>query len=259
MYLWKYWRESRIIFYAGLFGVLVLLILGFKDLTVSETGSTNGHVVVSRKFGEMLGIVLVVIPYLQAVPFGFLAWLLGSCGVGRDLGERSGSYLLSRPRNRAYFVWCDWVVGITMLLLLSVLLNAGLWLQVHQAVLFVNAAHSELSLPGAIPLRTTVLTTWASAFLLSALIFSVTYFFTVVMKHSRGIILGGGLLVGYIVLKIILQHYWPGIELPELMMQQYKAQFRELADHLWISAAFRAGVLLLFPLAAQFVLEKADV
>ena len=42
------------------------------------------------------------------LPFAFLALKFGSFGVGRDLGEGSGSFLFSRPRSRAFFVWSDW-------------------------------------------------------------------------------------------------------------------------------------------------------
>jgi hypothetical protein len=260
MYLWKYWRESRIVFYAALLGVLILLILGFKDLTVGETSSINGHVVASRDFSEMLTMVLIVVPYVQAIPLSFLGWLLGSCGVGRGLGERSGPYIFSRPRSRAYFVWCDWCLGLAMLLCISVLLNAGMWLQIHWAAYTRHALYSEINLPGGpVPIHAVVIATWAAAFLLSALIFSVTYFSTVVVKHSRGIILGAGLLVGYTVLSAIVKHYWPGIELPHLLMQEYKERFHGLADHLWISATVRAGILLLFPIAAQLILERVDI
>jgi predicted MFS family arabinose efflux permease len=40
---------------------------------------------------------------VQAFPVSFVAWLLAMFGVGRDLGERSGSYLFTRPEGTRVF------------------------------------------------------------------------------------------------------------------------------------------------------------
>jgi len=116
MYLWKYWRESRIALAVGM--VLVgLLLLG---VCVHHVGPP-----LHGRFREQLNpdqIYLVVTSFLT-LPLGFLALGFGSFGVGRDLGEGSGSFVLSRPRARASFVWSDWGFGMAQLLLIILAAN----------------------------------------------------------------------------------------------------------------------------------------
>jgi hypothetical protein len=59
-----------------------------------------------------------------------------------------------------------------------------------------------------------------------------------------------------------IKHYWPTIDMPGLFLQQFtfaKGQVHSLTDHLGLSMAIRAGVVLLLPFAAQVVLEKTDI
>src|SRR5580698_10048841 len=103
MYLWKYWRESRIVFGVSM-ACLALLAFGlFRGVVRIETNDPN--FVTAGPRGLMN--VISAIPNLLAFPFAFLAWLMGSFGVGRDLGEGSGSYIFTRPRRRSWFLWHD--------------------------------------------------------------------------------------------------------------------------------------------------------
>jgi hypothetical protein len=99
-------------------------------------------------------------------------------------------------------------------------------------------------------------------FLLMAMVFGLTYFSTVVVKHSRGLLLSVGILVGYLVLRAVMSHYF-SLSLPSLLAPEFAISGQRdvtgFADHLGLSLAVRTAVVLLFPVAAQMVLEKADL
>jgi hypothetical protein len=201
---------------------------------------------------------------LQAFPISFVAWLLGSFGVGRDLGERSGSYVFTRPRRRAYFVWCDWVVGIALLLPIVALLNLVLGFMMRQMILAAgDPLHGSILLSGRpFTLAFIVGLSFGAAFLLAAFVFSVTYFSTVLVKNAKGLIYGAGVLLGYVFLEQVVPHHWPQINLPNLMLPvflQSDGMVTGISGHLDLSFLVRAGIILLFPFAAQLVLQKTDV
>ena len=93
MYLWKCWRDTR--------GVLAvsLLLTGILLVFVLRQNIVLDHHVPFDKIPLIFPFFLT----LQAFPVSFVAWLMGTFGVGRDLGDRGGSYVFTRPRSRAYF------------------------------------------------------------------------------------------------------------------------------------------------------------
>jgi hypothetical protein len=59
-----------------------------------------------------------------------------------------------------------------------------------------------------------------------------------------------------------VNHYWPSVDLPPLIAAGFfgpSSRLPTLANHLGAFLAARAGFILLFPIAAQLVLEKTDV
>src|ERR1700744_1879595 len=126
MYLWKYWRDTRI-----LFGAAVLIIAA---LFVEILREQVGRPVDVLQLANALPVFLL----LQSIPLGFLGWFFGSFGIGRDLGERSGSFICSRPVNRSYFVWCDWAFGLVQLFIVVALANVVLWVQIYRLLLNVG-------------------------------------------------------------------------------------------------------------------------
>ncbi len=256
MYLWKYWRETRIAFCASLFVIALLLLLVLKGHGVVTTSGGGPSV-------SQLPQVLVVLLIVQSVPLGFLGWILGSFGVGRDLGEGSGSFVFTRPRSRASFVWRDWGFGMAELLIVTVLLNLVIGLELYR-IFAAGGATSQggalLTSPAVSPVLSASLTCFAS-FLLTGLIFSLTYFSTILIKSSKGTMLGAGALLGYVILKAVVTHYWPSVDLPGLLpdLPLLARTLSGIAGPLWLSLALRTAVVLLFPFAAQVVLEKTDL
>jgi hypothetical protein len=255
MYLWKYWRETRLAFGASLIGIAVLLVLVYRSspITIEPRPSFAG-----------LSALLPAILFFQAVPIIFLSWLYGSCGVGRDLGEKSGSFVFSRPRSRAFFVWRDWSFGLVQLLAIVVGINMVLGYELYRLLAgFGDPFHGSFLLSGR-PVSVPVIVSLncAVAFLLAALVFGLTYFSTVLAKSAKGVMLGAGILVAYIALKEVAAHYWPWITLPNVIPTGYTTtplQVVSFANNLGIFLVIRALVLLLFPVAALFLLQKRDI
>jgi hypothetical protein len=254
MYLWKCWRDTRIVLVASLLciGVLFVSIVS-KDIVID-------HHAPFERLSNILPFALTI----QAFPIGFVAWLLGSFGVGRDLGERSGSYVFTRPRSRAYFVWCDWCVGMAQLLPIAALLNLVLGVLLHRIFVAVgDPLHGSVIIAGRpVTLAFVVWLNFGAAYLLAGLVFSLTYFSTVIVKHAKGLIYGAGVLVGYLFLEGIVPHYWPGVHLPNLVLQEFIQSHREvmgISNYLGVSAVIRVGIILVFPFAAQLVLQKTDL
>lgn len=252
MYLWKYWRESRI-----LFGVSLLVIAGLLVAVLRERFGMNG--IPSEPSMSQLATFWVVFLNLQSFPLCFVAWMFGSFGVGRDLGEHSGSFIFSRPRKRAQFVWQDWGFGLLQVLVIDICLNLVIWLQFHRVLSRGSIAWNHQGI--GIPISLFWGRTCIAAILLTALVFSLTYFSTIVLKNARGVFLSAGALIGYLVLGMVIRHYWPGVELPGLLLRMvsFTNHTAVVVDHLGVSIAIRAGIVLLFPIAAQFVLERADI
>ncbi|WP_158749359.1 hypothetical protein [Acidobacterium sp. S8] len=255
MYLWKYWRESRILFGISLLAIAVLTIAILRERLVMG-GHPDGNVQFSGVWAVFLGI--------QIIPLCFIAWIFGSFGVGRDLGEHSGSFIFSRPQNRAWFIWRDWGFGLLQLLVIVICLNLAGWLQIHRVLAFMSDSTRDfvLSQNGYASIKMCTLIATLAAFLLAALVFSLTYFSTILIKNARGLFISAGVFLGYMVLSMVVKHYWPSVELPSLLLQPF-TNTHQLGDgtvgHLGIAMAIRAVLVLLFPIAAQFVLERADI
>lgn len=255
MYLWKYWRETRVAFCVSLACIALLCVLVLREPAFTSNGGPP--------FSNLAGIFPVTL-IIQAFPVAFIAWLLGSYGAGRDLGEKSGSYLFTRPATRRSFVWRDWGYGAAELLAIVVLLNIVIGLQIYRVLLAMgDPLHGKLFLAsGPISLAALVGLNCVAAFLLAALIFGLSYFSTVLVKNSKGVMLAAGIVLGYFILGAVLKHYWPSISLPSPIPPEFgesASNLPQLADHLGISLLIRAAVVLLFPFAAQLVLEKTDI
>ena len=92
MYARKYWRETRIAFGIGIVGIFILFVLISKEQNLVISGNPPFD-----QFARLFPAPF----FVQAVPVSFFAWLIGSAGVGRDLGQGDGSRFLSLAGQRA--------------------------------------------------------------------------------------------------------------------------------------------------------------
>jgi hypothetical protein len=257
MYLWKYWRESRITFAVGM-ALVGLLLWGVLKIHVGAM-APDPH-----DAGEVSpATIYLLMAAPLALPLGFLALLFGSFGIGSDLGKGSGSFLFSRPRSRAFFVWNDWGYGMAQLLLLVLAANAVLALAIHR----VAPGSGPILLAGQPVSMLSIFCLHCTAgLLLIGLLFGFTYFASV-LSRGHGVVLTIGVLVVYLVAKPVVKHYWPSITLPDLSLTEFSMTESSLfggmatrfADHLGLAIALRSALALAFPFAAQLLLQQRDV
>lgn len=117
MYLSKQWRESRIISGIAVLVLALLFLLAVKGSI--EIRST--HISADNQY--QFGAVFIPIFYVEAGLIAFWGWLAGGIGAGKNLGEESGSFLFTRPRRRAWFLWHDWGFAMAQITIIVLLVN----------------------------------------------------------------------------------------------------------------------------------------
>ena len=255
MYLWKQWRESRILSALGLIGLLLLAALVAK-------GVVEMHVSVG--FNGFSAFVIGIF-YLQAVLIGCWAWLLGSMGVGKNLGEESGSFLFTRPRTRSWFLWHDWAFGMGLLAVVITVSGILFSILLHSSSAYTHMPASDMrfSQTGqSIHLIPLMLLIGFGVLLCTGLVYSLTYFSTIVVKRISGVILGAGIFTAYMVLRAMLHHYYPSVLLPSPVPAIFTGGNRQplgISDHIALGLTLRTLLVIAFPVAAQLVLNRAEI
>ncbi|HEX5234064.1 MAG TPA: hypothetical protein VFW25_01905 [Silvibacterium sp.] len=258
MYLSKQWRESRIISVIALLGLALLLLLVIKGNI-----EINSHPIHSGDHNDFAG-VFVPIFYVEAALVAFWGWLAGGIGAGKNLGEESGSFLFTRPRRRAWFVWNDWGFAMAQIAALVLLTNLIVGLLLARILTLMHSPGLvQLSRDGQpVPLITIMLLVSVGVLLFAGLIYGLTYLSTIIMKRAAGVMLGAGILVTYTVFRGIMGHYYPTVHIPNLILDLFnfgERAFSGISDHLGIAIAARAVLMLLFPLAAQVLLDRSEI
>lgn len=262
--LWKSWRDLRLFVWIGLawLGVVAALLV-----YVHLRGGAEAHIATSDHAARVMPEFVAGLMFVQ-MAFVLLAWAMGTIGIGRDLGNGAGSWMLTRPAPRGRFVWTEWASGLAILagliLCAEFLWWLGMRLQIfHFVIETPNSGATPLILAPRFPLG---LATAASicVFLFLALIFCVTHCGTVSLRHStRGLIFCLGFLIVYAILAHeIAQYGLAGMHhLPDLFLNPSMGanDARIPRSHLTASILERLAVLPLFPLIAHFFLRRAEV
>jgi hypothetical protein len=261
MYLMKQLRESRIIAALALLGLLLLGALVAKGMFLVGARIGIGRGTPSSGLDQSF----VFFFYLQAVLIGCWGWLLGSIGIGKNLGEDGGSFLLTRPRTRAWFIWRDWAYGMVWITGVTAVSEALLSVFCRLIIQSAGIHPAAIAFPlsgQSVPLLPMAVLTAAGVWLFAGLVYSFTYFSTIVARRSSGVILGAGSFVGYLVLRALIAHYFPAVQLPSPFLGLFDFQNNQvygLSNHLALWITVRALVVLLFPVAAQIVLSRAEI
>ncbi len=263
MILWKCWRDLRVFVFVGL-GWLALLLAGALAhphmIETSPQFAPNGM--------DVLAAIMGVFVNVQTFTFAFLAWGMGTRGIGRDIGNGIGYWMLTRPARRPSFVWIEWLSGLAAIALLLALTGLFYWgtLRFH----FLRIGYMRLDshnhpvwVESAVSSGATAISVLC-AFLLVALIFSVTHCGTTLFRHStRGLLFCIGFLVAWLLLGweiyLHLESWAPYY--PDLLFQPFIDFPRNvhLVPHAATSILERLAVLPLFPLIAQLFLCRAEV
>jgi hypothetical protein len=264
MLLWKSWRDLRIAFFVGLGWLALLAVIALRHAPIITT--TRQPVAHGPRLVDIMvaGILLTL-----TVSYAFAALAMGTFGVGRNIGEGSGSFVLTRPVPRRHFVWIEWASGLAALgalLLVSVLV---LWAAIHWHAFridfsFNNPPHVyQRWIPSSMPFAPAGISAICD-FLFLALVFGITHLGSVAFRHSTaGLLFGGGFLVAWLVVTTILSHEYPWMapHIPSLILRPSGAEFgtTRLTPSLTASILERLAILPLFPLLAQLFLRRTEV
>lgn len=259
MYLLKQWRESRILSAIAAVSLVLLLLLVVKGVSAIDSMKSHGNDTLA------LGMMFVPLFYAEIFLIGFWSWLIAGIGVGKNLGEDSGAFLFTRPRRRAWFLWNDWgfAMGqITLIILITNLIFA----------ILLNHIRVLMHLPMDIPvgpdgrhlsmIAMFVLVS-VGVLLFSGLVYSVSYFSTILTRRSIGVMLGAGLFVAYLVTRAVLHHFYPALYLPNLIPPVFQddaqGKFFGLSSHLAYIFAARAAFVMVFPIAAHILMSLSEI
>lgn len=264
MYRWKWLHESKWIFGVSLVCILALFLLVHRGFVGGQSTSTvtytdsHGQVHTERHTDTpALSIPTAAHFWLafQFVPLSLVGWFLGGVGIGRDVGEGQASFLLTRPRPRASLVWAEWSMGMAELIVLTILVNLIFVQGVYLTFRVYRLPVSGRELAGFTGLIC------ALSLLVSGLVYSVTYFATVLVKHSRGAIFAAAGFILYPLLGSIVHHYWPQIEFPAMVapvLHVVRNNFAGFEPHWQVSMIARACVMLVLLFASQALMERGE-
>lgn len=258
MYLLKQWRESRIISILVPIGLALLLALVVRTGVAMDTvhfGDAPNH-------RGNFGVAFIPFFYAEAGLVAFWGWLAAGIGAGKNLGEGSGSFLFTRPRRRAWFLWNDWGYAMAHIAIMIVLANLMIGL------LLAHILHL-MHMPAAIPLTETgepvslaviMVVISIGVLLFAGLIYGLTYFSTIILQRTSGVMLGAGIIVAYLILGGLVHHYY-SVHLPNLILGLFQVESHHLTftGHLAAKMVARAAVMMAFPIAAQLILDRSEI
>jgi hypothetical protein len=258
MYLSKQWRESRIISGIAILALALLLLLASKGLVAATPVRIQGS------NHEGFGMIFVPVFYVEAALVAFWGWLAAGIGVGKNLGEESGSFLFTRPRRRAWFLWNDWGFVMAQIAIILLLTNLMIGLLLGRVLALMHSPGSVqlTSQTAPVPLATPLVLIGVAALLFAGFIYGLTYLCTIVLQRTSGVMLCAGILVAYAVFRGLMGHYYPTVHLPNVILDLFDFDhhsFYGFSGNLGISFAARALLMLLMPLAAQVVLERSEI
>lgn len=248
MYFWKCWRESRAQFIAGL--VVIVAICCSFAIPVAKFGSpemvkAGVSPSIAQVWSSVTRMILGAWGSMLILIFGLV---LGSTGLGKEFDRRTVSFLFTRPRYRRYWVWTGWSAGVSELVVVALLgvgITSGLlvFLTGHFYTWRVLAVVPGLALGGAVA-------------------YGLTCFMAVVTRSGRqGLSYAIGILFVAIMVPGMARYFW-NIDMPSLW--NFMIAMCEWAAATAHSFPFGALILwtivaLAFPLAAQLLVERAEV
>jgi hypothetical protein len=246
MYLLKSWREARLS--VAIFTVpLVFVIYQFLrhapgNIVIGSQASTEWLL---TRFLSISGILLL-----------FVAWSLGGDGIGHEIAEDRGAFMLTRPRMRRFFIWSDsgFSFGLMAVLAWGMTLLFVLMILVH--VIKLPPWMSLSALPFLlIPL---------SGMVFAGLIYAVTYLCTMLIPRDKTArVISVAVLLAYAYLHLKAFREWGGATqyfFPSWWVDPFPYQYSSaVAPHLWLELGGRVIAILVLLIIAQLVLERREI
>jgi hypothetical protein len=246
MYLLKSWRDARLS--VAIFAVPILFEIYNLLRHAPAQMVTSSHASIewmATRFLSISGILLL-----------FVAWSLGGDGIGHDIAEDRGAYLLTRPRLRRFFLWSDsgFSFGLMAAMAWGMTLLFELMILVHVIELPPGMSLSPLVLL-LIPL---------SGLVFAGLIYGVTYLCMILIpRHNTARVISVAVLIGYSYLHVKAFRNWGGVTrfiFPSWWVDPFPYQYSSaMAPHVWLELGARVIAILVLLLIAQVVLERRDI
>jgi ABC-type transport system involved in multi-copper enzyme maturation permease subunit len=231
MYLWKCWRDTRWFF-------VVFLAIAALPMPMAAFASHFGTVI--RDAGPMafqntFMMVVTAVAYALAT----------ICAI-QEFTDKTAHFLFTKPRSRGYFVWTSWIVGFTELLIVAAVnLFVGWRVLAHYGV-------SAFSDGGPQSWNLVSPQSFIEAAIYACFAYALTFALAAILRSGlKGLGASLGLLAGMVGVSVALQMRWK-THLP-VPPQQIGHLPLALSECAWIMLA------LLFVLAAQLVVERADI
>lgn len=242
MYAWKCWRESRdrIITYLIVLVGTAIFFAWFAAKEPLRSGDGAPKMTAADLWrGALMSLGAGIV--------GFAGLGLGASGIGEEFEQGTVEFLLTRPRRRRYFVWTAWATGA-----------AALFITVALAVLssfatfvYVTKSPSNWRMPVLI----------VPLFVFGVVVYSLTYFMTALVKNGRaGLSLSLGLIVLDLLLPVAVHMRWR-VDVPtpiDVLTASARATIPGAHFPLIVTLGWSL-VALAFPLATQFLFERAEV
>ena|GEM_PF-3962821 len=245
MSLWICWRDTRVIVFAYLLGLIGVCwdILRHSPMPLGtlRTGIDGWH-----DFS------------LLWAGLGVASWLLGSIALQKDTTHGGTSVGLPSKQLRSFYVWRDSVVVLTEIIALTVVTMALFTIMYHFGLIFFGREITTTGgRSGYIPLSfLTVFLAGCSMTLFAGLLFSTSYLATVLTRRvGVGVFLAAVVFILYILLQREMQ-YLPGAFhpiLPNWQLNPFDILISKsnVAPRLVSAILARAAIILLVLYAAQ--------
>ena len=242
MYFWKCWRDTRGAFLSFL-GVIVLVVAAHVFVAGDwfSWTSRNALGIPGAAWQQSVDVLL----RLTALCMPLAGFAIGAMGIGTEFENRTASFLLTRPRSRAYFAWSSWVFGA---LEMAVLIGIAIFLF---AVRKATPGNPAMTLQGA-------LRAIGSVLIPALVIFSATFCFTLLLKKGQhGTNAAIAAIAAYSGLVLIVR-LWYAVRIP-VFWEFYTKAFDHSRDLPLASMSGWLAVAVLAPLIAWAHFRRAEV
>ncbi|HZD45210.1 MAG TPA: hypothetical protein VE109_03960 [Acidobacteriaceae bacterium] len=246
MYLLKSWREARLS--VAIFAVPLLFViyqtLRHAPANIPTSSQTSPEWLLTHGL-SVAGILLL-----------FVAWSLGGDGIGHDIAEDRGAFMLTRPRLRRFFVWSDSGFSFGLMAALA-------WGMTLLFGIFALAGILRFP-PGTSVSPLVFLLVPLSGVVFAGLIYAVTYLCTMLIPRDKTArVISVAVLIAYAYLHMKAFREWGGATqyfFPSWWVDPFPYQYSSaVAPHLWLELGGRVIAIAILLLVAQVVLERREI
>jgi hypothetical protein len=245
MYLWKSWRGAwlSVAIYSIPFVVLIYGMLRHGPVDGIGVGGPPASVEwMMTRFLSIAGALLL-----------FVGWSVGGDGIGHDIADDNGAFLLTRPRSRRFFVWSD--SGFSLGLMAALAWGTMLLFELGVLVRLIPFAHPSILAFVLIPF---------CGVIFAGLVYAVTYLCTMLIpRNGAARVVSVAVLIGYSYLHVKAFRTWGGVTryiFPSWWVDPFPFRSSSaVAPHVWLELGARVIAIVMLLLIAQVVLGRREI